>query len=147
MKKRRPGRTSSAWIRPDLRMAIYLRDGETCVWCGTTWAPLTLDHLFPRQSPYRTNHPRFLVTSCVSCNCRRRGTRVSAWLRQIPPSQLPMVLRRLQVARYVPVNRGAGRRALAPSTPPPGLPTLPADGVVLPEEFIPVLPVGSGVPL
>lgn len=37
MKKRTQGMN---WIRKDKRLAIYMRDGMACVYCG-----LTLDHL------------------------------------------------------------------------------------------------------
>lgn len=57
------------WIRLDLRLAIYLRDGMTCVWCrraGTCLGyGLTLDHVG------RSNKPFDLVTSCNACNAAR----------------------------------------------------------------------------
>ena len=38
----------SKWIRPDKRLAIYLRDGLACAYCGDSveeGAKLSLDHL------------------------------------------------------------------------------------------------------
>lgn len=47
------------WIRPTTRLAIYLRDGLACVYCGQALedgVQLTLDHIKPwcrggRHSP------------------------------------------------------------------------------------------------
>lgn len=61
------------WCRQDLRLAIYLRDGAACVWCGASiedGAQLTLDHLTPRESG-GGNEPSNLVTACHLCNSRR----------------------------------------------------------------------------
>jgi hypothetical protein len=64
------------WIRPATSVAIYMRDGLACSWCGTTiedGARLTLDHCKPR-SKGGSNDPTNLVTSCLRCNTSR-GTR------------------------------------------------------------------------
>ena len=64
------------WIRPAKRLAIYLRDGLACVWCGTaveTGEGLTLDHL-RCYSHGGGNEAANLVTSCRRCNSSR-GTR------------------------------------------------------------------------
>lgn len=64
------------WIRPNTRLAIYLRDGLACAWCGQSvedGAQLTLDHCKPR-SKGGSNLPTNLVTSCFKCNTSR-GTR------------------------------------------------------------------------
>src|SRR5579864_3755109 len=64
------------WIRQEKRLAIYLRDGLACAWCGDTienGARLTLDHLTP-YSKGGSNQPANLVTSCSRCNSSR-GTR------------------------------------------------------------------------
>jgi len=70
------------WIRQDKRLAIYLRDGLACVWCGATvedGATLTLDHLVP-HSGGGANHEANLVTACKRCNDSRgsRALRVFA---------------------------------------------------------------------
>lgn len=131
---RRPGLRSSAWIRPEKRHAIYVRDGHVCVWCGQVPDEYQLDHLFPRGHRLRArerrpNSTRWLVTSCRSCNSARQNLSVAAWLRRIRDQgfDLGPVLRRLTVARYVPINRRAGARALAAwrdaeNAPPPPLP-------------------------
>ena len=64
------------WIRPTTRLAIYLRDGMACTWCGYAaedGAQLTLDHCKPR-SKGGDNTPKNLVTACFKCNASR-GTR------------------------------------------------------------------------
>jgi hypothetical protein len=61
------------WIRPEKRLAIYLRDGLACCYCGAAvedGAKLTLDHLRPYKSN-GTNLPTNLVTCCLSCNSSR----------------------------------------------------------------------------
>lgn len=66
------------WIRPAKRLAIYMRDGLACNYCGEgieDGAKLTLDHL----TPYCTggsNSEGNLVTCCHRCNSAR-GNR--AW--------------------------------------------------------------------
>lgn len=61
------------WIRQEKRLAIYLRDGCACVWCGDaveTGAQLTLDHLVPAIKG-GSNHESNLVTACARCNSSR----------------------------------------------------------------------------
>jgi len=67
----------SKWIRPEKRLAIYLRDGMACAYCGrgiedTDESPqLTLDHITPR-SKGGSNEATNLITACVRCNSRRK---------------------------------------------------------------------------
>lgn len=61
------------WIRPVKRLAIYLRDGLACCYCGATiedGARLTLDHLRPHKSG-GSNEATNLVTCCHRCNSSR----------------------------------------------------------------------------
>lgn len=63
-------------IRPDLRLAIYLRDRFTCVYCladlhGAHPQDVTLDHLTP-DSQGGSNRPENLVCACRACNCSRQ---------------------------------------------------------------------------
>lgn len=67
------------WIRQEKRLAIYLRDGCACVWCGATvesGAQLTLDHIVGHAKT-QNNHESNLVTACHRCNTSR-GTRSAA---------------------------------------------------------------------
>lgn len=74
------------WIRPCKRLAIYLRDGLTCVYCQTPptagWASLTLDHLDPHSNG-GANRPSNLVTCCRRCNSSRGNRSVSVFCRAV----------------------------------------------------------------
>ena len=66
------------WIRPEKRLALYLRDGVACVYCGRSVeaaAPLTLDHLRP-VSKGGSNDASNLVTACHDCNSARKNRTV-----------------------------------------------------------------------
>lgn len=66
----------SGWIQPTRRLAIYLRDGFQCQYCGTDLKDLnprfiTLDHLRPRKSG-GSHKSTNLITACANCNfCRQ----------------------------------------------------------------------------
>lgn len=62
--------------RPDLRLAIYLRDSFRCAYCccdlhGAHPTDITLDHVVA-DSDGGTNEPSNLVTACRKCNCARQ---------------------------------------------------------------------------
>lgn len=61
------------WIRKEKRLAIYLRDGLACCYCGNGLeedAKLTLDHL-KAHSKGGSNEPTNLITCCCKCNSSR----------------------------------------------------------------------------
>ena len=61
------------WIRQEKRLAIYLRDGLSCAYCGESvedGAKLTLDHVIPHTLG-GGNNERNLVTCCHRCNSVR----------------------------------------------------------------------------
>lgn len=65
----------SKWIRPVKRLAIYLRDGLSCVYCGVGIEQddsirLSLDHITPRIKGGSNNESN-LVTCCGRCNSSR----------------------------------------------------------------------------
>jgi len=66
----------SQWIRRSTRLAVYLRDGLVCVYCGADGrhggAVLVVDHLVPRVLG-GGNDPGNLATACWTCNARRRA--------------------------------------------------------------------------
>jgi len=67
------------WIRKDKRLAIYLRDGMACMYCGSgieDGVQLTLDHVTP-HSQGGTNSETNLVTCCHKCNSVRSDRDVS----------------------------------------------------------------------
>ena len=76
------------WIRSTTRLAVYLRDGFACVYCGRSGrgespVPLTLDHLVPR-SLGGGNHVSNLATACRSCNCSRRALPLWEFVASLP---------------------------------------------------------------
>lgn len=67
------------WIRQEKRLAIYLRDGLACVYCGAKveeGAKLSLDHVTP-DSKGGTNDATNLVTCCSRCNSSRGNRSIS----------------------------------------------------------------------
>jgi 5-methylcytosine-specific restriction endonuclease McrA len=80
----RPGRSSS-WCRPTTRLAIYLRDGLACVWCGRRvedGVSFHLDHLRPRCTG-GGNDPTNLVTACSTCNASRQDRGITEFARVV----------------------------------------------------------------
>lgn len=77
----RGNKKSGGWIRPERRLAIYWRDGFTCLYCGKEMLEdyfdpearrnLTLDHLVP-ESKKGTNGSHNLVTCCRTCNSSKK---------------------------------------------------------------------------
>lgn len=84
------------WIRPERRLAIHIRDGFTCAYCGCDLrnagpGEVSLDHLVPR-SEGGGNETSNLVTACRSCNSSRQDrpwrnyatggaiVRIEAWI-------------------------------------------------------------------
>lgn len=71
------------WIRPEKRLAIHLRDGLACCYCGATvedGAIMTLDHIRPRSKGGR-NEASNLVTACKRCNSARGNRPLAAFAR------------------------------------------------------------------
>lgn len=67
------------WLRQDKRLAIFLRDGLACVWCGDSaenGAKLTADHVVPAALGGR-NVETNVVTCCSRCNSSK-GKRTAA---------------------------------------------------------------------
>lgn len=70
------------WIRSEKRLAIYVRDGLACVYCGEgveDGAKLTLDHLTP-FSLGGGHEATNLVTACVRCNSKRGNRTLADWV-------------------------------------------------------------------
>lgn len=78
---RSPHQPTGCWCRPEKRLAIYLRDHFTCIYClrdlhGAAPTDITLDHLVS-QSEGGSNNPDNLITACRHCNCSRRDQPLS----------------------------------------------------------------------
>lgn len=69
------------WITDQRRLAIYLKFGLACAYCGHSverGAQLTLDHIKPRSTGGR-NDTRNLITACMSCNAGRGDKNFRKW--------------------------------------------------------------------
>lgn len=114
----------SNWIRRSTRLALYLRDGNRCTYCGCkvrpgrgtkgAWAA-HLDHVVPCELG-GTSRPDNLVTACRHCNDAKRELSLRAFLADL-------------AARGVDVAAVAARVRSAISTPL--TPALRAAGLAL----------------
>jgi 5-methylcytosine-specific restriction endonuclease McrA len=82
---RRPNGRGSKWITPQRRLAIYIRDGFTCCYCGRNLKDadrreVTLDHLTPKADG-GTHASTNLITACGKCNFRRQDRPWRAFIR------------------------------------------------------------------
>ena len=71
------------WCAPAKRLAIYLRDGLACAYCGQgieNSARLTLDHIVPFSASGKSdNRETNLVTACLQCNSGRGNRDLSVF--------------------------------------------------------------------
>ncbi len=113
----RSGR-SSKWITPLRRLALYLRDGFRCAYCGRdlTGAPpreVTLDHYKPRVRG-GSHRSRNLITACASCNFSRQN-------RPVWQFALPQVRERITRQRRRQPAWALARAILRGDSPHPSL--------------------------
>lgn len=115
-----PHQPTGEWCRKDLRLALYLRDGLACVWCGSAvedGISLCLDHIIPR-SEGGSNAPVNLLCSCKRCN-DSRGSRsiedfavaVAGYLNHGVTAE--QILAHLKDCLSRPVPRGEAKALLA----------------------------------
>lgn len=94
-----PAANGGSWIQPDLREAIYRRDGRTCVYCGAVEdgaIQLTLDHKTPPsryKGKFYANHPTNLVTACLSCNSSKGDATMPEYVIRIGKPELDSIIR------------------------------------------------------
>lgn len=104
------------WIRKEKRLAIYLRDGLACCYCGQGVeddAKLTLDHLTP-HSRGGSNQPDNLVTCCHACNSLRRNHTVNKFVKTVLRHSKPdKVLRHIFVTTRRVVDVEAAKTLIA----------------------------------
>ena len=99
------------WIRQEKRLAIYLRDGLACAYCGDSvenGAKLSLDHLTP-DSKGGSNEAANLVTCCSRCNSARGNRPVRAFCRAVA-EYLDHGVTAEEIERHV---RNTSKRSLA----------------------------------
>ena len=74
------------WIRRPRRLALYMRDAFTCVYCGLSLhharpSDVTLDHVDPREVFGQLLHINSnLVTACLPCNTNKGSMMVNEWV-------------------------------------------------------------------
>lgn len=72
-RNKRRGWQGGSWISKRTRLAIYLRDGLCCAYCGRgieDGATLSLDHV-KCKSKGGSKDPSNLITACTVCNSSR----------------------------------------------------------------------------
>lgn len=109
-RERSPHQPLGRWIRPERRLAIYLRDHFMCQYCGRDLhsAPaseVTLDHLIPR-SQGGNNRNENLVTACRRCNSAR-GSKV--WTEYATGGAID----RIRAVVWEPINLDLARAIIA----------------------------------
>src|SRR6185312_16089207 len=70
------GNNGSKWIRKNKRLAIYLRDRFTCLYClrdlhDADPRDITLDHV---AGGHKNHHESNLICACRSCNSSKGDT-------------------------------------------------------------------------
>ena len=68
MTKRKANWQGMNWIRQEKRLAIYLRDGMSCAYCGASvegGAQLSLDHVKPHSRGGSNAAANLVTCSCV----------------------------------------------------------------------------------
>lgn len=106
---------TSNWICQSSRLAVYLRDGFTCLYCsadlsGADPRDITLDHVVSKKDG-GTNQPSNIVTCCLSCNSRKKDTPLAIFT---GPERVKMVRRNCvrKIARY----RKLAKSLISPDT-------------------------------
>ncbi len=95
------------WLRQEKRLAIYLRDGKTCVYCLATEVQLSVDHVVPVAVTGKpNNHATNLVTACCSCNFSRQDKSLEVWAS-------PEAIARVEVQTKLPLDVKAAKKILA----------------------------------
>lgn len=139
------GGFASSWIRPTTRLAIYLRDGLACLYCGRLWREtgtgLTIDHVVPRggfgggdgadREDRGTNDPANLVTACRDCNRQRQTLSAPAFARWLGISE-EEIRDRIVRARDGEIDRKTARALHA--DPPEWLRDLRVASTMLPGD-------------
>ena len=118
-KKSKRAWNGSKWCRPSTRLAIYLRDGLACAYCGATvedGAQLTLDHVRP-HSKGGDNSPHNLVTCCKRCNSARGNRPLRTFARAVADYldhgvQADEIVRHIENCRRRALPRGEAREML-----------------------------------
>lgn len=117
------------WISQHKRLAIYMRDGLACAYCGQgieSGVQLTLDHI-KCYSHGGSNHESNLVTCCGHCNSSRGDRPVAEFIKGVsgytnePESEIRARINRLRrrslnahlaEAKELVARRGSCKKAI-----------------------------------
>ena len=97
--KRKPGK----WINPKTRKAIYMRDGNKCLYCKKELSDnivLSLDHIIPWIYWGHDRHNN-LVTCCVSCNSKRGAKKMSQWYKVLLKEEIATPEEVEKIKKYI----------------------------------------------
>jgi len=102
------------------RIAVFVRDRGTCVYCGATYqagAKLTVDHVVSRKRGGGDGFDN-LVTACAACNSDKAHFSLRAFLveladRGASSAQTQTIAARVAAARQAPIVWPAVEAALA----------------------------------
>lgn len=115
------GKRGGSWISKHARLAIYIRDGFQCAYCGRSLKSakpfdVTLDHLVPRCVG-GTDEPTNIITACRPCNSRRQD---KPWVDYAPGGARD----RIETLRNQPLNLELARALIAGTAGDPELESL-----------------------
>lgn len=115
-----PASNGSKWLRPDKRLAIYLRDGFLCAYCGRNLvnvpaAQRAIDHVVP-ISAGGTNDAANLCLSCKACNDRKQNKPARQYLWEQYHNAIDRFIHftgRLETLLTTPLNRPLAKAIIA----------------------------------
>lgn len=104
-----PHQPTGCWIRPEKRLAIYLRDSFRCVYCcadlhSADPRDITLDHLVAKVDG-GNNKETNLVTACRTCNCSRQDTPLNRFAGKETRADIKRLTAR-KLGRYIKLAKG-----------------------------------------
>ena len=106
-----------ASLRLGVRVAVFVRDRGTCLYCGATYqngARLSVDHVISRKRK-GTDEFTNLVTACVPCNRDKAHFSLGAYLFELKDRGLEItgIAERVESACATPIDWDAVTEASA----------------------------------
>ena len=116
--RKHPAAAGGNWIRREKRLAIYLRDGGACAYCGESFvegARLELDHIQP-WSMGGSNDQGNLITACKRCNAARGNREVEEFVASVADyiqDEAQAILGFIEQQRNTPLDVAAAKAILS----------------------------------
>lgn len=92
------------WIRDEKRLALYMRDNFSCLYCGvgieSEGVILTLDHVKHNGG----NHESNLVTCCFDCNRAKSWKCLKTFLKRFTVREVGRIVLRMERAKGLRVK-------------------------------------------